>query len=174
MWGFDILKVSRSFMKFIRMCTIVLARFFIGLIFLSAVINKILNWHDTEKLLANQLCEWQTHLGFFEAAQNCLAMLTPWTPLLLITATLFEILGGLLVILGVKEKLGATLLVLFLVPTTIIMHPFWFEQGAVYELQTIMFLKNLAILGGLLLIIVFGAQAKSSSGGDPFQTIKLG
>ncbi len=155
------------------MFTIVLARFFIGLIFLTAVISKILNWHDTEKSLMNQLCEWQTYLGFSEAAQNCLAMVAPWTPLLLITATLFEIIGGLLVILGVKEKLGAALLILFLIPVTLIMHPFWFEQGPMQEMQTIMFLKNLAILGGLLLILVFGAQAKVG-GGDPFQTIKLG
>lgn len=86
----------------------------------------------------------------------------PWTPVLLLTATLFELLGGLSVLLGYKEKWGATLLALFLVPTTIIMHQFWFVEGGGRELQMAHFLKNLAILGGLILFIQQGSgQSKN-------------
>ena len=156
------------FMNVIRLFTTVLARFFISLVFLAGAVNKILHWHETERALLNTLCEWQVHLGFSDGLQDCLAMLIPWTPMLLLIATLFELLGGLAVLLGVKEKLGATLLLLFLIPTTILMHQFWFVEGAMRELQLAHFLKNLAILGGLLLILLKGTESPKSSFGPKF------
>lgn len=141
-------------MKVIRQFTTVLARFLISLIFLTGAVNKILHWHETERSLMNTLCEWQSNIGFSENLQDCLATLVHWAPLLLTVATLFEFFGGLSVLLGIKEKLGATLLVLFLIPTTILIHQFWFIEGMAREVQMTHFLKNLAILGGLFLILL--------------------
>jgi putative oxidoreductase len=58
--------------------------------------------------------------------------------------------GGLFLLLGVREKLGIGLLILFLIPATVIYHPFWWAEGVIHEMQTILFLKNLAILGCLI------------------------
>lgn len=159
-------------MRMIHKITVFLARFFISAVFLAGAIHKILNWHESEKLLMGILTDWQTNIAFSEAMQNGFAQLIPWTPVILIAATLFELIGGLLVLLGVKEKLGATLLILFLIPATILMHAFWFAEPNAKELQTIMFLKNLAILGGLFLILLYGAQPKSK--GDSFSPINIG
>ncbi len=114
------------------------------------------------------LCEWQTHIGFSDNLQDCLTILIPWTPLLLLTATLFELVGGLAVLLGMKEKFGATLLVLFLIPSTIIMHQFWFIDGPGREVQLAHFLKNLAIFGGLLMIILYAPAESKKSFKPPF------
>ena len=141
-------------MKIVRVCTTVVARFLISLIFLSAAVNKILHWHETERSLMSTLCEWQSNIGFLDSLQDCFAKMIPITPVLLIIATLLEFLGGLSVLLGIKEKLGAALLILFLVPTTIIMHQFWFIEGSMREMQMIHFLKNMAIIGGLLMVIL--------------------
>lgn len=141
-------------MKIVRVCATVVARFLISLIFLSAGINKIIHWHETERALLNTLCEWQSNIGFFDSLQECFAKMISITPILLIVATLLEFLGGLSVLLGIKEKIGATLLILFLIPTTIIMHQFWFIEGSAREVQMTHFLKNLAIIGGLLMIIL--------------------
>jgi uncharacterized membrane protein YphA (DoxX/SURF4 family) len=149
-------------MKVIRLCTTVIARFFISLIFLAGAVNKILHWHETERSLMSTLCEWQTQVGFSDNLQDCLAFMIPITPLLLLVATLFELLGGLSVLLGIKEKMGATLLILFLIPTTIIIHQFWFVEGAVREMQLAHFLKNIAILGGLLMILLQGTEKSSN------------
>jgi putative oxidoreductase len=152
------------------------ARFLISAIFLSSALKNVLNWHETEKNLMNVLCDWQMNIGYSEAVQDCLTFLTPWSPLLLAIATIFILVGGLLVLLGVREKLGAALLVLFMIPATVLYHPFWFLEGASRDLQTIMFLKNLAILGGLLLLVLHGGQAKSGGGGggDSFPPLKIG
>ncbi|HSX11128.1 MAG TPA: DoxX family protein [Chlamydiales bacterium] len=145
-------------MVVIRQFTTVLARFLISLVFLAGAANKILHWHETERSLMNTLCEWQANIGFSEGLQDCLATLVPWTPVLMIVATLFELVGGLSILLGIKEKLGATLLVLFIIPTTILIHQFWFVEGSAREVQITHFLKNMAILGGLLMILLQGTE----------------
>jgi uncharacterized membrane protein YphA (DoxX/SURF4 family) len=155
-------------MHVIRVCTTVIARFFISLVFLGGAVNKILHWHETERFLMNILCEWQAHLGFSDHLQDCLTVMIPWTPLLLLMATLFELVGGLSVLLGMKEKLGASLLVLFLIPSTILMHQFWFIEGPGREVQLAHFLKNLAILGGLLMIILNAPSEPKNSFKSPF------
>ena len=152
-------------MRIIRLCATVLARFLLSAIFLAAGVNKIFHWHETEKLLMNVLCDWQSYMGFSDSAQQCFASLTPWTPLLLILATLCELVGGLLLLLGVREKLGASLLILFLIPTTILMHQFWFVEGGLRDVQQIMFLKNLSILGGLIMVLLYGAKSPAKNDG---------
>jgi putative oxidoreductase len=66
--------------------------------------------------------------------------------------------GGLSVLLGWRAKLGAWLLVTFLVPVTLLMHPFWVvsDPGAA-AMQEAMFFRNVSMLGGALLITWFGA-----------------
>jgi putative oxidoreductase len=78
---------------------------------------------------------------------------------LLVPASGFiAIVGGLSILLGIKTKWGAWLLVLFLVPVTLIMHNFWvINDTKELEVQMIMFMKNLSILGGALIIAYFGA-----------------
>jgi putative oxidoreductase len=66
--------------------------------------------------------------------------------------------GGLSILLGYKAKVGAWLLVLFLVPVTLMMHNFWaVADASASTIQQIMFMKNLSMLGGALLIAYFGS-----------------
>ena len=66
--------------------------------------------------------------------------------------------GGLSILLGYRAKLGAWLIVLFLVPVTFMMHNFWaVKDPMMAQMQMIMFMKNVAMLGAALLITQFGA-----------------
>jgi putative oxidoreductase len=66
--------------------------------------------------------------------------------------------GGLMVLLGFRAKLGAWLIVLFLVPVTLMMHRFWATTDPMMaSIQQVMFMKNLSMLGGALLLTHFGA-----------------
>ena len=67
------------------------------------------------------------------------------------------ILGGLGILLGYKAKLGAWLLVIFLVPVNIIMHPL----GSGDQMQFILFMKDLTGTGAALIIAYFGAEPLS-------------
>jgi putative oxidoreductase len=72
------------------------------------------------------------------------------------------IAGGLSILLGYRAKLGAWLIVLFLIPVTLMMHKFWTVQDPMMaQVQMILFMKNVAMLGGALLISQFGAGSFS-------------
>jgi len=73
-------------------------------------------------------------------------------------------LGGLSILLGYKARVGAWLLVIFLIPCTLIMHRFWgLADPMAANLQHVMFMKNLSLLGAALLITYFGSGPLSLS-----------
>ena len=150
-------------MRKIRNTATILARFFLSIIFIAGAINQIFHWHEAEQYVSGILCDWQIRLHMFSGMQSCVAIFVEWVPLLLILTTLLSLIGGLLLLVGVKEKLGAGLLIVFLVPVTILVHSFWFYEGAMREIEQTNFLKNIAILGGLILVLLQGAQTPSHS-----------
>lgn len=150
-------------MRIVRTSSFALARFLLSAVFLASAINKMFHWGEFEKLLNATFSDWITYGVLPEMVTNIFMILANWTPLLLILSTSFELLGALFVLLGLKERLGAALLIIFLIPTTILFHPFWLLEGSEREIATPMFLKNLSILGGLILVALNGATNRSST-----------
>jgi putative oxidoreductase len=65
--------------------------------------------------------------------------------------------GGLSVLLGYQTRVGAWLLTLFLIPVTLVMHNFWAAPDASSaQIEEALFLRNVALTGGALLIGYFG------------------
>ncbi|MBI5532793.1 MAG: DoxX family protein [Deltaproteobacteria bacterium] len=86
----------------------------------------------------------------------------PYAALLVPASGILALVGGLSVLLGYRARLGALLLVLFLVPVTLMMHRFWsLTDPMMIQMQMAMFMKNVAMLGGALLVLHFGAGAVS-------------
>jgi putative oxidoreductase len=79
----------------------------------------------------------------------------------IVIAAAVELVGGIAILIGFQVRIVAWILFLYLIPTTLIFHNFWAASGA--EQQNLMyhFLKNLAIMGGLLLLAAHGAGAYS-------------
>lgn len=63
------------------------------------------------------------------------------------------LLGGLGLVFGVLPHLSILLLILFLLPTTILMHDFWNVEGEAKQAEKTNFLKNLALVGALLMLL---------------------
>lgn len=72
---------------------------------------------------------------------------------LALAAALVELIGGLLIVLGLLSRISALILFLFLIPVTIIFH--WLPG------ETIQVMKNLSIMGGLLMVAGQGPGALS-------------
>jgi putative oxidoreductase len=71
---------------------------------------------------------------------------------------LLALLGGVSILVGYRAKIGAWLIVLFLLGVTPMMHNFWaVTDPMMHQIQMIMFFKNMAMLGGALLITQFGS-----------------
>jgi len=82
----------------------------------------------------------------------------PLAGVMVIISGLLIFFGGLSVLLGYKVKIGAILILLFLLPVTFMMHNFWVvSDPQMVAMQQAMFWKNLALAGAALLIYYFGS-----------------
>jgi putative oxidoreductase len=116
-----------------------LGRLFFALIFLLAGMN-----HFSHQTIA------------YAASQGVLlaGIAVPFSGLL-------AIVGGLSILLGYRAKLGAWMIVLFLIGVTPL-HNFWaVHDPMMAQLQMALFMKNISMLGGALLITQFGAGPSS-------------
>jgi uncharacterized membrane protein YphA (DoxX/SURF4 family) len=96
---------------------------------------------------------------FSETQAGMAEMGLPIPGLLLAGNIIFQLVGAISLLIGFKVQLGAVILIIFLIPTTLIFHDFWVNPD-----ETIAFFKNLGLIGGLLLLIVTGAGAVSLDG----------
>lgn len=107
---------------------------------------------------------WGKIAGFAGAASYMAAKGMPWPQVLLPGAILIELGGGLALMLGWKARWAALAIFLFCIPTTLIFHDFWALPPEQAQTQMINFLKNLALMGGLLYVVAFGPGALSVDG----------
>ena len=81
----------------------------------------------------------------------------PAAEFLLVLTILIEVVGGLMIVLGWHTRQLALILFLFMIPVTAVFHNPWAAADpAQAQQQMIHFLKNLAIMGGLLHLSAFG------------------
>ena len=120
----------------------VLGRLLLSTIFfMSAVGNKIPHFNDVAKVMES--------VG------------VPAPQFMLVGAIVFLIAGSLSVILGYKARIGATLLLTFLVLATYYFHAFWALEGKAQQEQMIQFMKNLSMMGSMLFIMANGSGPMS-------------
>lgn len=111
-------------------------RVLLGLIFIISGFGKITGYAGTAGYMASK--------GL------------PFVDILLPLTILVELGGGLLILLGWNARIGAILLFLFLIPVTLIFHNFWAVPADQMQMQMNNFLKNVAIIGGMLYIVYAG------------------
>jgi len=139
-------------------------RILLSLIFIASAVGKLFNWSSSNHYLSQGLSEWHGRVAAFPELVSVLDRLMVLSPFLLVIAVVLEVFGGLMVLLNMQARLGTLLLILFLVPTTVLMHPFWMAGAADHDVQMIMFMKNLSILGGLLIYLAYLNGSGRSSG----------
>lgn len=118
-----------------------MARLLLCSIFLFSAYGKITGWEQT--------------IGYMESRGMPLAQVG------LPVAVAAEILGGLALLLGLKARWGAVVLILFLLPATFYFHNFWTYPEEQVRNQMIHFMKNLTLMGGLLMVVAYGAGGVS-------------
>jgi len=84
--------------------------------------------------------------------------------ILLGIATALELVGGVSIVVGFRTRWGALALLIFLVPVTLVFHNFWAVPAGQQQMEMANFLKNIAIGGGLLIVLGRGAGAFSIDG----------
>ncbi|MBE9063650.1 DoxX family protein [cf. Phormidesmis sp. LEGE 11477] len=106
------------------------ARICLALIFLNSGINKLLD---------------------FPGLVDTISQTLPLAGLLAVGTIVFQLVGAIFLVLGYKVKIGATLLILFLIPASLVFHNFLADPSQINS-----FLKNVGLIGGLLMVIYTG------------------
>src|SRR5262245_55531115 len=88
----------------------------------------------------------------------------PYPEIVGVVAVAIEVLVPVALILGLWPRISALLLVAFVVIATGLAHRFWEFSDAQQQAQMTQFLKNIAVIGGLLFYYVSGPGAWSLAG----------
>ena len=112
-----------------------IARFLISGIFIYEAVDTVIFFHETKAKMTAFSIMWQQDL-------------------LLVTSVVILALGGLLILLGYRMGLGGFLLLAYWIPVTFIAHSFWTFAEAEVRIEALIFAKNLAIAGGVILLMI--------------------
>jgi putative oxidoreductase len=121
---------------------LLLGRVLLSAIFILSGLGKLPHFHDIAGMMAGK--------GI------------PLASVALAITLLIEIGGGLLVLTGFQAKSAALVIALWLIPVTLVFHHFWGIPGEQQQEQMVNFLKNVAIIGGLL-ILVYASPGKTEA-----------
>jgi putative oxidoreductase len=121
-----------------------IGRILISAVFILAGIGKITGFSGEEGFVASK------HL--------------PLPAVALGIALVIELAGGLAILAGFYTRFTAWIVFLYMIPTTFLFHNFWAMQGAAQQDNMLHFEKNLAIMGGLLILATFGPGPMSVDG----------
>lgn len=124
-------------MEFLKDLFVLLGRLLISGMFLWGAYDKIKYWNSAATYMKSRKVP-QVHL------------------VLPITIAL-KIIGGLAVFFGWHAHIGALLLLIVAVPSVLKLHAFWNIHGDERNFEKILFTKEVAIIGGLLLILALGS-----------------
>ena len=116
-----------------------LARFLVALIFIMSGVGKLFGFAPTSEMMG--------HVGF------------PAPSFFLVCAITIEIVGGTLLLIGLKTRWASIALIVFLIMATLIFHASGIGDPVKGQDQMIQTLKNLAILGALVKFFADGAGA---------------
>ncbi len=112
---------------------LLLGRLLLSVIFIASGLGKLPHFHDVAGMMAQK--------GI------------PLATVALVITLLIEIGGGLMVLTGFKARYAAIVMALWLVPVTLVFHKFWGGLAPdQFQNQMANFLKNVAIMGGLLVL----------------------
>jgi putative oxidoreductase len=76
---------------------------------------------------------------------------------LLYASNFLLIMGGLMVLFGYRTMIGSILLLCYWVPVTLVVHDFWNAPKDQFRIESVLFMKDIAIIGGLLMLMGKGS-----------------
>jgi putative oxidoreductase len=124
-------------MEIVKMYGPLVGRVLLVLMFIIAGYGKITGFEGT--------------IGYMQAHNM------PMTQILAVIAIIIELGGGIMIAVGWKARWAAAALFIFVLVASYVFHAFWAVPADQAQLQNVLFMKNLAVMGGMLYIIVYGS-----------------
>jgi len=140
-------------MKFTHPAVPFVGRLLIVYIFATSGIAKVFSWQANVQYVSTR------HL--------------PMVPVFLAVAAMIEIGGSICLITGYRAREAAMIMFLYMIPLTVLFHNYWAATGMLAGMQETHFRKNVAIMGGLLIVVyagpgkwAIGERSRGASHGD--------
>lgn len=124
-------------MEFLQDLFSLVGRVLISGMFLWAAYEKMKNWNATVTYLKTKNI--------------------PYLNIVLPVGVALKVIGGLSVLLGWHAHIGALLLLIVAISSCLKMHDFWRIQGEEKSMEKLLFIKDVAVIGGLFMILALGA-----------------
>jgi len=115
-----------------------LGRILIGFIFLYEVLDSVVYFESTKQTMIEYGLSWKPDI-------------------ILIIAITFLSIGSFSVLIGYHARIGASFLLIYWLVFTLVVYSFWNDPPEIKQLHALYFMRNLAICGGLLILIANGA-----------------
>lgn len=136
--------------------SLIIGRLLIGIVFLLSGFGDILYWNEVVQHFHQQVTFFSQSSFLGHSFESFWNELLQGSMLLVGLGVVIKMVGGFFILIGYRVRLGAVLLILFLIPITPLFHPFWFLQGVDASMQWVMFFKNIAVMGGLFCLLSIG------------------
>ena len=130
--------------------TYTVGRIFLSVLFIVTGIQKVMNVGGIAKMLEDN------KVPIPEQVVPYLGAMPKYEALGYLVAGV-ELVGGLMLLVGLWARWGAAMLAIFTAATIFFVHNFWSMEGAAYTQNMTQALKNLSIIGGLLLVVGTGS-----------------
>ena len=115
-----------------------IARACLACIFVYEAYDSIFYFKDTQEAMTSYGITWRQDLVLYGVIA-------------------FLVLGAFLVLIGYRTGFGVTLLLIYWIPATFILYSWWDAPEELKRIEAILFMKNIAITGGLLMLWVNGS-----------------
>ncbi len=136
----------------------ILGRMSIAILFIASALYHFGNWAETEQKFFHLLSSWAQDSNTSLWVREFFLQALSWSTVIFACALLIELVGGLFIFLGIQVRLGAFLLILFLIAQTLLVHPLWLQTR---DNAWTLFFHNASLLGGLLVLFSVGKHKSS-------------
>lgn len=134
---------------------LVLGRILFVLVFILSGAQKLMNVQGAADQIAGKVVLPEPVMAYTPQLEIATGMTTPYMLAILVIA--IEIGAALMIAANIGTRAGAVLLILFTVAATYYFHPFWTMEGPERDTHIVQALKNLSLIGGLLVIFAIGS-----------------
>jgi putative oxidoreductase len=135
---------------------LVVGRILFVLVFLVAGAQKLMDLDGTAAAIESKVSLPAALSGVAAKVTAATQLSTP--KLLAIVSGAVEVIGGLLIVFGIGTRLAALALIIFVGVVTFYFHDFWNMAGPDRTANLTIALKNLSMIGALLVLFAFGSR----------------
>lgn len=149
----------------------VVGRIAFVLIFILSGAQKLMDIPATATLIGSKVVLPEFVTAYMPQLETATGMTT--ADMLAVLIGIVEVGAALMVAANIGTRAGAVLLILFTIATIYYFHPFWTMTGGEREANMINALKNVSLVGGLLVFFVLGSWRPSAHHDDDPATERL-